>query len=437
MTDPTYDPLLASMLRAHAEGGVRPINALEIAEGALAPRRTRRRVRPPLTLLAAAFLIAGAATAALIAGASNVPAPPTGSVVFGYADHELRSLWRVDLPSNNATELVRSQRGSSVSPDGRHFAWIERRPDQDDQVHLADTTSHRDVVLPSAGQVWATQDAVTTVPVCYGCPNSTFTWSPGGRWVSWADCADASTCHIVVSASDGSSHKVLQPSFFAREVDPQAWVFWPRDDQLIVRLPGRGFQLADGDGANVREMPKSLPPYSPDGRWTVEGSASGLTIVAQDKAVKSRATFPGEHIPVMWAPDSSIFTIAFNAVSGSHLRFDHLGLVGLDGHLTRVDVPGGTDVVPRDVRTLPGAGIVVWAPDSSRLVAYGTIVGRDGRLIQTVAGADIAAWSWDSHHLAVAGAASSRVSVIDADGSHRQEIGNTTAGPVDQLIWVP
>src|SRR6187551_4078750 len=115
MTDPTYDPLLASMLRAHAEGGVRPINALEIAEGALAPRRTRRRVRPPLTLLAAAFLIAGAATAALIAGASNVPAPPTGSVVFGYADHELRALWRVDLPSNNATELVRSQRGSSAS----------------------------------------------------------------------------------------------------------------------------------------------------------------------------------------------------------------------------------------------------------------------------------------------------------------------------------
>jgi len=83
------------------------------------------------------------------------------------------------------------------------------------------------------------------------------------------------------------------------------------------------------------------------------------------------------------------------------------------------------------------AGIVAWAPDSSRLVAYGTIVGRDGRLIQTVAGADIAAWSWDSQHLAVAGAASSRVSVIDADGSNPQDIGNPTAGPVDQLIWVP
>src|SRR4051812_22801106 len=99
MTDPSYDPILASRLRGYAEGGVRPINALAMAEGAMTIRRTRRSARPPLTLLAAAFLIAGAAVAALIAGRTTVPTPPTGSVVFGYADDELRSLWRVDLPS--------------------------------------------------------------------------------------------------------------------------------------------------------------------------------------------------------------------------------------------------------------------------------------------------------------------------------------------------
>ena len=86
-------------------------------------------------------------------------------------------------------------------------------------------------------------------------------------------------------------------------------------------------------------------------------------------------------------------------------------------------MPGGIDFVPRDIRLAPGNGPVRWSPDSSRLVAYGTIVGRDGRLIGTVADTGIAAWSWDSHHLAVAGPASSRVSVVDADGSHRQEIG--------------
>ena len=374
----------------------------------------------------------------------NVPAPPTGSVVFGYEADGLRSLWRVDLPSNESIELVRSQRGSSVSPDGRHFAWVETLPGEDDQVHLADAMSLLDVVVPTDGQVWATQHPTTTVPTCYGCPNSTFTWSPGGRWVSWVDCADVESCHMVVSASDGSSRKVLQPSFFAREVNQQAWLFWQRDDQLIVRLPGHDIQLADGDGANIRVMPDGmLRPYSPDGQWTVEGSDSGLTIMAQDGTVKTRATFAGEeHIPVMWAPDSSIFTVSFvGDYDPRHHQFDHLGLVGIDGHVTRVDVSGGIDFVPRDIRTTPDGAPVRWSPDSSRLVAYGTIVGRDGRIIETLADVGMAAWSWDSHHLAVAGSAASGVSVVDADGSHRQEFGAPSGAPaaaeIDQLVWVP
>jgi hypothetical protein len=316
---------------------------------------------------------------------------------------------------------------------------METRPDGDEQVHLGDTTSLRDVVLPADGQVWATQHPTTTVPRCYGCPNSTFTWSPGGRWVSWVDCAGVETCHMVVSASDGSSRKVLQPSFFAQEVNQQAWLFWPRDDQLIVRLPGHDVQIADGDGANLGAMPDSPPPDSPDGRWTSRRDGSDLTIMAQDNTVKARATFAGEEFNgLMWAPDSSLVTISFmNGNEPRKPRFDHLGLVGIDGHVTRVEVPGGIDFVPRDIRVLPWADTIRWSPDSSRLVAYGTIVGRDGQLIGTVADASIAAWSWDSHHLAVAGPAPSRVSVVDADGSHRQEIGAPTAAEVDQLVWVP
>ena len=76
---------------------------------------------------------------------------------------------------------------------------------------------------------------------------------------------------MVVSASDGSSRKVVQPSFFAPDVNREAWLFWPRDDQLIVRLPGLGVQLADGDGANIRAMPDGLPPNPP----TVDGRSWG------------------------------------------------------------------------------------------------------------------------------------------------------------------
>jgi hypothetical protein len=440
MTDPTYDPVLASRLRGYAEGGVRPINALQIAERAIAPPRTRRSARPPLTLLAAAFVIVGAAVAALVAGSNKVPTLPTGSVVFGYAEDGLRSLWRVDLPSNVSTELVRQQRGTTVSRDGRHFAWVERRPGEEDQVHLGDTTSVRDVVLPSAGEVWAWQHPLTTVPTCYDCPNSTFTWSPGGRWVSWAECAGVESCHLVVSGSDGSSRKVLQPSFFASDVNRDAWLFWPRDDQLIVRFPGLGVQLADGDGTNLRAIPDGLQPDSPDGRWTVGWDGSDLTILAQDNTVKSRATFDGEEFTgVEWAPDSSLLSIwFFDRDEAPRLRFDRLGLVGIDGRVTRVEVPGGAELgPPRDIRLAPGDGPVRWSPDSSRLAVNGTIVGRDGRLIGTVADVGIAAWSWDSDYLAVAGPGSSRVSVVDADGSHRQEIGAPTAGQVDQLVWVP
>ena len=98
-------------------------------------------MRPALTLLAAAFLIVGAAMAALVVGSNRVPHPLTGSVVYGYAADGLRSLWRVDLPSNVSTELVRLHRGTAISPDGRHFVWVETRPDEDDQVHLGDTAS--------------------------------------------------------------------------------------------------------------------------------------------------------------------------------------------------------------------------------------------------------------------------------------------------------
>ena len=42
------------------------------------------------------------------------------------------------------------------------------------------------------------------------------------------------------------------------------------------------------------------------------GSSSELTIMAQDSTVKARATFAGEeHMGLVWAPDSSIFTISF------------------------------------------------------------------------------------------------------------------------------
>ncbi|MFL5775884.1 MAG: hypothetical protein ACJ76W_06375 [Chloroflexota bacterium] len=439
MTDPTYDPVLASRLRAYAEGGVRTINVLEIAEGAIADRRARRSARPALTLLAAAFLVVGAAVAALVVGSSRVPQPLTGSVVFGYVDHGQRSAWRVDLPAGRATALVRVRAGTAVSPDGGHTAWVETHPGRSDEVHIGDTISRQDVVVQAGGIVWATWDPTTEIGPCYGCVNATFTWSPDGRWVAWASCAHPSTCAFVVSATDGSSRRVLGPAFPETEVDHQAYLLWRPDDRLLVHLPGLGFQEADSDGQHLRAVGR-LPGDSPDGRWIIVVD-SDLTITGLDGTPRSRVTLGGEQVTdVAWAPDSSMLAVSLSSSDDpGATRAGNLGLLDLDGNYARADLLADA-----------ASGTATWSPDSSRLfvvdrpvfeggaivAAEGAIVARDGRLIESFRDASIGVWSADGGHLAVAGPASHRVSILDADGSNRMEIGLPTAARVDQLVWL-
>ena len=128
MTDPTYDPVLASRLRAYAEGGVRSINAVEIAEGAIANRRTRtrRNARPALTLLAAAFLVVGAAWAALVGGASDVPRrrqvrSSSATRTTGSDRSGASTCPRTYPPSSSGRNGARpSPRMAGISPGSRH-----------------------------------------------------------------------------------------------------------------------------------------------------------------------------------------------------------------------------------------------------------------------------------------------------------------------------
>ena len=272
MTDPTYDPVLASRLRAYAEGGVRPIDVVEIAEGAIANRRTRtrRNVRPALTLLAAAFLIVGAAWAALVGGATTSPrrrqVRSSSATRTTASDRSGASTCpRMNPPSSSGCSGARpSPRMAGISPGSRHAPTkttgstsVTRRPSGTWSCPPRPGVGHACIRL-------------TTVPRCYDCPNSTFTWSPGGRWVSWVDCAGVETCHLVVSASDGSSRKVLQPSFFAPDVNREAWLFWPRDDQLIVRLPGSASSWRTVTAQTFARCPTAcsarIPRRSMDGR---------------------------------------------------------------------------------------------------------------------------------------------------------------------------
>ena len=82
MTDPTLDPGLANRLRAYAEGGVRPIDPLAIAQRTIDGPAPRRRPYRGLLLLAAVLLVTGAVASGL-AGGGRLLGLQTSPVVLG------------------------------------------------------------------------------------------------------------------------------------------------------------------------------------------------------------------------------------------------------------------------------------------------------------------------------------------------------------------
>jgi hypothetical protein len=84
MIDPTFDVLLARTLRTYAQGGVRPIDAMAIAERAAAAERPRRIAdrwrapgRPVVTPMLVGLLVLVLAATAIVVGAQLLAPTPT------------------------------------------------------------------------------------------------------------------------------------------------------------------------------------------------------------------------------------------------------------------------------------------------------------------------------------------------------------------------
>ena len=136
MSDPTFDPRLARLLRTSTDPAVRPYLPRAIAERAIADAsaRSRRsatrrswRIHGPRLLLAAALVTgAGAALAA-----STALAPPVDDArgvivaVAEPADGSTASAWRVDPATGRADALVTGARFVSLAPDARHIAVVD------------------------------------------------------------------------------------------------------------------------------------------------------------------------------------------------------------------------------------------------------------------------------------------------------------------------
>ena len=420
MTDPTFDPRLAVKLQAYAQGGVQRIDALEVTRVAISTEVPRRVGRPWLTLLAAAILIGGGTLAVLALGAGRHPEPArSGSIAFARYDDPAPAIWRVDVATGASAEIASESLSDSISPDGGHAAWLDK---DSTAIHLVDLRSDVSATVQAGGTV-AIRDGFT------------FSWSPSGRWVSWAACTTDVACRLVVSASDGSKRTMLAPSFPRSQIDHQAWLFWAHDDTLRVKFAdGRGFLAADADGTNVHALTGFLDSDQPDGGWSSLGDID-LTVRRADGTVRWTVTFDGKHVTGMsWSPDQSRALVGLQGVPGTTMS---LALVDQDGHRLPVDLPAGGRIDRAS-----------WSPDSSRVfvvtsyevssrIPQGAIIGRNGRYISGVDDATIAAWSPDSRFLAVGGLATNTISVLDADGSDRQGLVGPGPGPIDELAWIP
>jgi len=419
MTDPTYDPRIAAKLQAYAQAGVSGFDSLEVATIASTAGIPRRLGRPWLLLLVAAVMIGGAALAALATGAGRLLEPArSGSIVFARDGVPLPAIWRVDVATGESVGIVSEGVSDAISPDGSHAAWLDETLTQ---VHLGDLRAN----------VWVKVQAGGTVAIR---DRYTFTWSPSGRWVSWAACSDVTTCRLIVSASDGSQLTTLEPSFPRSQIDHQAWLFWADDDSLRVKFAdGRGFLAANADGTDVRPLVGPLSP-DPDGGTTSAGDS--LTIYRADGTVRWTVGFDGRQVTgALWSPDRARVLVGLE--DGPSWSTSSLALLDQDGRRIPANLPAGGGI--------EGA---LWAPDSSRvfvvtsaqrssLTSDGAIIGRDGEYISGIDAATIVAWSPDSRQLAVVEFGSNTISVMDADGSDRQRLVGPAPGSIDQLAWLP
>lgn len=321
MTDPTFDPRLANRLRAYAQGGVRPIDPLAIAEGAIR-KPTRPRLRRGLVVLAAALLVTSGLAAALVAGSR-----PMGLIADGWIAYS------TDGPSPGST----------------------------------DVTSGSDIYLVRSGGepiLIAGRDGGRTRNAC---PS----FSPDGTRLAYASSSGAAIVVRGVDAAGVTSESI-------RIAVPGTWpicVRWSADGKRLAYLNHPGVAVVLGlDGSTVSPAagdpsPADLadPPdsranlLSPSGEWvaSVRGGDLGACqlVVARPNGTDVHV-IPLGYCPyaiAAWSPDSTRILL-MEDVSGMDFTMHE---VAIDRGVQSVVV---STVSTNGGRSWPGWGDVSWQP---------------------------------------------------------------------------
>jgi len=442
MTDPTFDPRLANQLRAYAEGGVRPIDPLAIAEAAIAA--PRRLAHPGFLLLAAALLLGGALAAGLVAGSRLTEATPAGTIAFSTSDGAARSVWRVEASGAGTSEPLTQQTDAEISPDGGHAAYLAP-----DGVHVVDLATGRTALFPDSatGSLWLDTDTVQLD----GQGPTLFAWSADGQWVSWVGCTSdgAAPCSLYVGPTSGatatrlpSPHAPLSGPGFMPASDVPIRIWQDEDHLFVIARLGLDNYVADGSGAVLgngssrSSRPWSEPQASGD---LILHRADGSFSAVVNWAQPWQAGGPGT-----WSPTYSMLAVGLfprTGAAGQPVRagVGPLSLVAPDGTHREVDL--GSDIQtewnPR------------WSPDGSKVLVPVVVAASaeaqptdavvvdvaDMRATRLNDAADVT-WSPDGSWLALTPASGPhQVELVRPDGTDRHAVGPIVSGAIDAISW--
>ena len=281
----------------------------------------------------------------------------------------------------------RSVREVALSPDGRSVAYTVAMGDQPGRPYT---------------QLWVV-DVATQKAARVGGEHATGSspdWSPDGKWIAY-EGSDGDQNGLWVARTDGSGAAVIASVASSNAPLPDRGddITWSPDSKQIAFIsstPGPEPEAANGD---PKVFTRYLYHATAEEGLTHFNDTRHLHIFVVDvgsKSVRQLTTGVRDEHSIDWSPDGKriVFVSNYEPNSDEFFNYDLFTVQVADGGIRRLTATDNAEYAPR------------WSPDGKRITYSATTRGLTDRETTME---DTHAW------------------LMDADGSHRREIGTIDA----------